>query len=135
MATETPALAAQYWRPAWALWVVTWLETLPGNGYKVAIHNRTYAKTEAVMDKFGQEAQFIATESLPIPLRHSASTSRGDHGQGGSSNRAVIEQLAEHMDEGDIIIDAENSPFTDTIRREHDLRERGLLRWMRCFRW
>lgn len=97
------------------------------NGYKVAIHNRTYAKTEAVMDQFGEEAQFIPTESIAdfvaalTPPRRAVIMVKA-----GAPTDAVIEQLAEHMDEGDIIIDAGNSLFTDTIRREHDLRERGL---------
>ena len=97
------------------------------NGYKVAIHNRTFAKTEAVMNQFGAEAQFIPTESIEdfvsalTPPRVAVIMVKA-----GAATDAVIEQLAEHMDEGDIIVDAGNSLFTDTIRRERDLRDRGL---------
>ena len=57
------------------------------NGYKVAIHNRTYAKTEAVMDQFGEEAQFIPTESIADFVAALTPASRGNHGEGGRSNR------------------------------------------------
>lgn len=97
------------------------------NGYKVAIHNRTFSRTEAVMDQFGEEAKFIPTESIEdfvsalTPPRVAVIMVKA-----GVATDAVIEQLAEHMDEGDIIVDAGNSLFTDTIRRERDLRDRGL---------
>ena len=46
---------------------------------------------------------------------------------GGSSPTAVINELADAMEEGDIIIDGGNALFTnDTIRREKAMRERGL---------
>ena len=40
------------------------------NGYKVAIHSRTYAKTEAVMDQFGEEARSFQLKALPTSWRH-----------------------------------------------------------------
>ena len=46
--------------------------------------------------------------------------------QAGPSTDAVMEQLADLMDEGDIIVDCGNSLFTDTIRREKWAAERGL---------
>jgi 6-phosphogluconate dehydrogenase len=39
---------------------------------------------------------------------------------------AVLEELAGHLDEGDLLIDGGNSWFEDTVRREHTLAERGL---------
>ena len=39
---------------------------------------------------------------------------------------AVIEELAPHLDEGDLVIDAGNSHFLDTRRRVGALRDRGL---------
>src|ERR1700738_304819 len=38
----------------------------------------------------------------------------------------VIDELAPHLDKGDIIIDGGNSLFTDTNRRFHALEEKGL---------
>ena len=46
--------------------------------------------------------------------------------QAGKGTDAVIDQLAERFDPGDIIVDGGNANFLDTIRREQDLRERGL---------
>ena len=46
--------------------------------------------------------------------------------QAGEATDAVIAQLADAMDKGDIIIDGGNSLFTDTIRREADMSARGL---------
>ena len=43
----------------------------------------------------------------------------------GDPTDAVINELADAMEPGDIIIDGGNSLFTDTIRREKAVRERG----------
>ena len=44
----------------------------------------------------------------------------------GAATDAVINDLADAMDPGDIIIDGGNALYTDTIRREKAIRERGL---------
>ena len=44
----------------------------------------------------------------------------------GDPTDAVINELADAMEEGDIIIDGGNALYTDTIRREKAMRERGL---------
>ena len=44
----------------------------------------------------------------------------------GDPTDAVIDELADAMEEGDIIIDGGNALYTDTIRREKAMRERGL---------
>ncbi|RZL70403.1 MAG: NADP-dependent phosphogluconate dehydrogenase, partial [Rhodococcus sp. (in: high G+C Gram-positive bacteria)] len=44
----------------------------------------------------------------------------------GDPTDAVIEELAAAMEPGDIIIDGGNALYTDTIRREASLRDRGL---------
>ena len=46
--------------------------------------------------------------------------------QAGKATDAVIEQLADAMEPGDIIIDGGNSLYTDTIRREAAMSERGI---------
>ena len=46
--------------------------------------------------------------------------------QAGAATEAVIEELAALMEPGDIIVDAGNTLYTDTRRREESLRERGL---------
>ncbi|GAB2732050.1 NADP-dependent phosphogluconate dehydrogenase [Salinifilum aidingensis] len=97
------------------------------NGYAVALHNRTSARTRALVDEFGHEGRFVPSESpeecvaaLQRPRRLVTMV------QAGPATDAVITEFASHMDEGDIIIDAGNAHFADTIRRERALRERGI---------
>lgn len=100
---------------------------LARNGNKVAIHNRSVSRTELVMENHGEEAGFIPAESMD-DFVSSLSTPRCAiiMVQAGPATDAVIEELASRMEEGDIIIDAGNALFTDTRRREADLRARGL---------
>ena len=39
---------------------------------------------------------------------------------------AVLEELAGHLDEGDLLIDGGNSWYEDTVRRERAMADRGL---------
>ena len=97
------------------------------NGHTVAVYNRTTAKTEKFMEDFGKTGNFVPSEtiadfvmSLERPRRALIMV------QAGAGTDAVISQLAEEMDEGDIIIDGGNALYTDTIRREAEMSERGL---------
>ncbi|MYR05407.1 NADP-dependent phosphogluconate dehydrogenase [Gordonia sp. SID5947] len=97
------------------------------HGYTVALHNRSIAKTDALISEHGSEGSFIRTESmeefvaaLERPRRVLIMVKAGD------PTDAVIEELAGLMEEGDIIIDGGNSLYTDTIRREAAMSERGL---------
>lgn len=95
--------------------------------HRVAIHNRTASKTEDVMDQFGDEGTFVPSESLEdfvsslTPPRVAIVMV-----QAGAATDAVIDDLADLLNEGDIIVDAGNALFTDTRRREAALKERGL---------
>ncbi|MGV8872927.1 MAG: NADP-dependent phosphogluconate dehydrogenase [Rhodococcus sp. (in: high G+C Gram-positive bacteria)] len=98
------------------------------HGHTVALHNRTVAKTDALIDEHGTEGTFIRTETieefvaaLAKPRRVLIMVKAGD------PTDAVIEELAGAMEEGDIIIDGGNALYTDTIRREAAMKERGLL--------
>src|SRR5699024_8522217 len=44
----------------------------------------------------------------------------------GDPTDAVIDELADRMEPGDIIVDGGNAHFPDTIRREKTLRERSI---------
>jgi len=46
--------------------------------------------------------------------------------QAGKGTDAVIAQLSERFEPGDIIVDGGNALFTDTIRREADVRAKGI---------
>jgi len=97
------------------------------HGHVVAIHNRTYAKTQALLDEAGDEGTFIASESMADFV---ASLERPRKViimvKAGPGTDAVIEELAGLLEEGDIIVDAGNAHFPDTVRREKELAERGL---------
>ncbi|MFD3492790.1 NADP-dependent phosphogluconate dehydrogenase [Streptomyces sp. NPDC058690] len=97
------------------------------NGFTVAVHNRTTAKTDALVKEFGDEGAFVAARTpeefvaaLERPRRLVIMVKAGD------PTDAVIEEFAPLLDEGDVIIDGGNAHFEDTRRREKDLRERGI---------
>ena len=97
------------------------------NGHVVAVYNRSPEKTRAMMDAHGSEGAFIPSESIEDFV---ASLERPRRAiimvQAGPATDAVITQLADAMEEGDIIIDGGNALFEDTIRREREIRARGL---------
>ena len=97
------------------------------HGYTVALHNRSVAKTDALLAEHGSEGTFVRTETmaeflaaLEKPRRVLIMVKAGD------PTDAVINELADAIEEGDIIIDGGNALYTDTIRREKAMRERGL---------
>ena len=97
------------------------------HGYTVALHNRSIAKTDALLAEHGSEGKFVRSETiaefldaLEKPRRVIIMVKAGD------PTDAVINELADAMEPGDIIIDGGNSLYTDTIRREKAIRERGL---------
>ncbi|MDN5759631.1 MAG: NAD(P)-binding domain-containing protein, partial [Tomitella sp.] len=100
---------------------------LARHGHTVALHNRHADKTDRLIAEHGDEGDFVRTESveefvgaLEKPRRVLIMVKAGD------PTDQVIGQLADAMEPGDIIIDGGNALFTDTIRREKELRERGL---------
>jgi 6-phosphogluconate dehydrogenase len=100
---------------------------LARNGYTVALHNRTVARTRSLVEEHGGEGDFVPTESaeefvaaLERPRRVVIMV------KAGAPTDAVIEELAPLMEAGDILIDCGNAHFADTRRREASLRERGL---------
>lgn len=97
------------------------------HGHTVAVYNRTTAKTDKFMEDFADTGSFVASatieefvQSLERPRRALIMV------QAGAGTDAVIAQLADAMEPGDIIIDGGNALYTDTIRREKEIRERGL---------
>jgi 6-phosphogluconate dehydrogenase len=97
------------------------------HGHTVALHNRTYSRTKALVEEFGSEGTFIPSEtaedfvaSLERPRRVLIMV------KAGKPTDDVIEEFAPLLEEGDMLIDAGNAHFLDTRRREKALRERGL---------
>jgi 6-phosphogluconate dehydrogenase len=96
-------------------------------GVPTAVHNRTTARTEQFMADYGDEGPFTATASneefvaaLEKPRRIIVMVKAGAPVDG------VIEDLAPLLDDGDIVIDAGNSHYADTRRRDRECAERGL---------
>jgi len=97
------------------------------NGFTVAIHNRSYAKTQSLVDDHGDEGTFVPSESVEDFV---ASLERPRKivvmVKAGGPTDAVIDELVPLLDEGDIVVDAGNAHFPDTIRRENALSAKGL---------
>jgi len=100
---------------------------IASRGVPVAVHNRTYAKTEQFIADYASEGDFTASESvedfvnsLETPRRIIVMV------KAGKPVDAVIEELTPLLDEGDIIIDAGNSHFPDTVRRTAECEANGL---------
>ncbi|GAB3178650.1 NADP-dependent phosphogluconate dehydrogenase [Nesterenkonia halophila] len=100
---------------------------LARNGYTVALHNRSVERTDALLEAHGSEGEFVRTESL-VQLVESLERPRRVliMVKAGAPVDAVIDDLLPLLDEGDIVIDAGNSFFEETRRREERLREKGL---------
>ncbi|HET7661155.1 MAG TPA: NADP-dependent phosphogluconate dehydrogenase, partial [Oryzihumus sp.] len=95
-------------------------------GNTVAIYNRTYARTQELLEEHG-DVGFVASESIDDFVASLAKPRTAIiMVQAGAGTDAVISQLADRFEPGDIIVDGGNANFHDTIRRERDLRERGL---------
>ena len=92
---------------------------IASRGVPIAVHNRTAAKTRDFVSEFGSEGDFTGSESLEEfvqslerPRRIIVMVKAGAPVDG------VIEDLVPLLDKDDIIIDAGNSHFPDTVRRE-----------------
>ncbi len=97
------------------------------HGYSVSVYNRTTETMTEFIDGPASGKSVVGAEtieelvaSLALPRRVMLMV------KAGPAVDAVIESLVPLLDEGDIIIDGGNSQFTDTIRRAHDLEDRGL---------
>jgi 6-phosphogluconate dehydrogenase len=97
------------------------------HGHTVALHNRTYSRTEDLIKEYGSEGHFLPAESagdfvasLERPRRVVIMV------QAGKATDAVIEEFAPLLEPGDMLIDAGNAHYLDTRRREAALKEQGL---------
>ena len=128
MAIPTPAKAvADIGVTGMAVMGSNLARNLARNGFKVAIHNRSAAKTEKVVKEHGEEGEFFPAESMADFVNAlSAPRVAIIMVKAGPATDAVIDELASLMDPGDIIVDCGNSNWRDTVRREAAIRERGL---------
>jgi 6-phosphogluconate dehydrogenase len=100
---------------------------LARHGHTVAVHNRTKARTDALMAEHGDEGAFIPADSLG-DLAAALKRPRKViiMVQAGAGTDDVIDALADILEPGDIVVDGGNAHFIDTRRRESSLRERGI---------
>ncbi|MBK1790007.1 decarboxylating NADP(+)-dependent phosphogluconate dehydrogenase [Persicirhabdus sediminis] len=94
-------------------------------GFRVSVYNRTTSKTQEFIaenkDKnlYGAETLEDFVDSLASPRKIQIMV------QAGGPVDAVIESLIPLLDQGDIIIDGGNTLYTDTVRREKYLADKG----------
>ena len=100
---------------------------LARHGYRVALHNRSPERTRSLVAEHGHEGTFVPSEntkdfvaSLQRPRAIIIMVKAGE------PTDDVINELVPLLDPGDIVIDCGNAHFTDTRRREAELRRRDL---------
>ncbi len=104
------------------------------HGFAVAVYNRTTATTERFVAD-NPPSVFGSTGGSLIPaaeLKDFVSSIKRPRRvvilvKAGAPTDAVIDALAALMDKGDVIVDGGNALYTDTIRREKMLTDKGLL--------
>ncbi|VDR32352.1 6-phosphogluconate dehydrogenase, decarboxylating [Arthrobacter agilis] len=100
---------------------------LARNGYTVALHNRSIEKTDSLLEKHGDDGDFIRTESLQELVDALEKPRRVlIMVKAGKPVDSVIDQLTPLLEPGDIVIDGGNSHYEDTRRREAALSKQDL---------
>ena len=100
---------------------------LARHGHSVAVFNRTPARTRRLMERHADEGHF-APATRPADFVASLRRPRAVivMVQAGAATEAVIDQLRALLEPGDIIVDAGNTFYRDTQRREAALRGSGI---------
>lgn len=96
------------------------------HGYKVGGYNRSYEVTKHMLEAWPHEnfTGYKTLEELVASLEKPRKVMLMV--KAGKAVDLIIEQLIPLLERGDIILDGGNSFFEDTIRRERDLKEKGL---------
>ncbi len=94
----------------------------------VVVHNRTTSRMTRFLEEHGSEGpisgretteEWVGALARPRVLMSMV--------QAGPATDAVIDDIAPHLDQGDVLIDGGNAFYRDTQRREAALRERGIV--------
>ncbi|MBC7997699.1 MAG: NADP-dependent phosphogluconate dehydrogenase [Leptolyngbya sp.] len=98
------------------------------NGYKIAVYNRSVDKVDAFVAGHAKDQPIIGCRDeksfvacLEKPRKIILLVKAGD------AVDQTIAKLLPDLEKGDIIIDGGNSHFTDTQRRERELKEKGIF--------
>jgi len=99
---------------------------LESRGMKVAVYNRTAAKTREFVDEQAGK-NIVAAESitefvsfLERPRKIILMVKAGE------AVDRFLEELVEHLDTGDVVADGGNSHYSDTDRRTDEMEKRGI---------
>jgi 6-phosphogluconate dehydrogenase len=93
----------------------------------VAVHNRTTSRMHKFLEEHGSEGPISGCESTEEWVQALARPRvLMIMVQAGPATDAVIDDIAPHLDEGDILIDGGNAYFRDTQRRHAKLAEQGI---------
>ncbi len=97
------------------------------HGIPVAVHNRTASRMQRFIEEHGSEGPISGHESTEAWVRAlDRPRVLMSMVQAGPATDAVIDEIAQHADAGDIIIDGGNAHFRDTQRRHAKLAEQGI---------
>ncbi len=100
------------------------------HGFRVAVFNRTYTRTERFMKRCSAEpcgGNVKGFETLPAFVRSLVRPRKVVLlVQAGGATEAVIQSVLPLLKEADILIDGGNAHWTDTIRRERELSHKGI---------
>jgi 6-phosphogluconate dehydrogenase len=98
------------------------------HGFKISVYNRTVEKTDAfVAENPSTPGGLVGTKTLQEFVGSLSSPRKIIIlVQAGTATDAVIDSLVPLLEKNDIIVDGGNAKWTDTIRREKTLREKGL---------
>lgn len=100
---------------------------LARHGNTVAVFNRSGWRTDALIKEHGDEGEFIPSKTLEDFVASLAKPRTAIIMiKAGQPTEDMIHRLADLMEPGDIIIDAGNTFFKDTMRREKEMSARGL---------
>jgi 6-phosphogluconate dehydrogenase len=98
------------------------------HGFQISVYNRTVEKTDKfVAENPSTPGGLVGTKTLEEFVQSLAKPRKiVILVQAGKATDAVIDSLVPLLEQGDIIIDGGNALWTDTIRREKVLKEKGL---------
>jgi 6-phosphogluconate dehydrogenase len=99
---------------------------MESKGFSVSVYNRTTEVTDKFAAGRAKGKRIVATHSIDEFVKSLARPRKVMiMVKAGAAVDAVIDQLAPHLEQGDVIIDGGNSLFTDTQRRDKTLTGKG----------
>lgn len=99
---------------------------IAGRGFQVVVYNRTYATAEQFIAQHGNDHLTSAETIQKLVKKLDRPRQIFLMVKAGAPVDSVIEQLLPYLEAGDIIIDAGNSNYHDTVRRAQELAEKNI---------